>query len=828
MNIPNILNVNTQVNSCSQKTDEKSGKRFMVQWRKVTNKKNKTWDGDGIIDVKGSSITAKIDGRTITKIIPRTDGIFKVGGYELEVDCEIGGSDKQERPLQLEQAKTTPHLAQIPSFKKLMPSLTKVKKPLFQKTEDSFVMKKGKETDTDVIIDPILSKVLRPHQKEGVSFMYNGVMGYSFGANGVLLADDMGLGKTLMSITLIWTLIKQSPNPEKKNEANKVLIMCPVTLINNWRREFKKWLNINQIGILVVDNNSTNYKQDLRNFSKSSAYQVMIMSYERLLNCEEEMLDIKFDLLVCDEGHKLKNNTNKSLKILTNMDVSKKVLLSGTPIQNNLTEFYTLINFINPGAFGTFTSFQKKFIKPIEMSREVNCYNKEVIKMGKTASKELSSITKTFVLRRTNDILFKYLSSKTDVLLFVKPSHQQLELFDLIMSNCSFADYDNNNVLNLINVFKKICNSPSLLQDDNLFNSLSGGYKTELSTSSGKIDLLIMMLIEIINEKKEKLVIVSNYTKTLDLLEKVLKKLNFEFLRLDGSTNPSTRTSIINQFNNVSFPRYPIFLLSSKSGGFGINLIGASRLILFDNDWNPSNDLQAMSRIYRDGQLKPVFIYRFFTTGCLDEKIFQRQLMKNNLSDKFLNDSKANSNVFDMNDLKDLFTVHEYTNCNTHDLLECDCGGQGDTQQLEPEVSDILTSEADNEDAQQSAVRSSSLSDGGWVSALNYSQMDQAGSRKKQSFKNALSDYKHHDPKINAFNCPDDIVQTIIKKTKSNTAISYVFTKVSNPVGKGPLLEDSSKENSVESATPEVDHFSPDPLNKSSPIFYESDYEPSQ
>lgn len=730
--------------------------RYVVQWRKVTNKKNKTWNGDGTIDVAGELVTAKIDGRTITKSVPNIEGIFKIGGYELEIDC-VDGPVKETTNEVKQLPRTVPRL--VPTFKKTKP-VVRPKKQVYPKNEDSFVLK-FRDSDTEMIMDPQLTKILRPHQREGILFMTEGILGYRFDGNGVLLADDMGLGKTLMTISLIWTLLKQSPHPEKQCEINKVLIICPVTLINNWQKEFKKWLNLNQLGVLVIDNNtSNNYKQIFTNFEKSRVHQVLIMSYERLLSVEEEIQACKFDLLVCDEGHKLKNNSSKSLKILNSLDIEKKILLTGTPIQNNLTEFYNLIHFLNPGILGTFSSFQRKFIKPIENSRDTNCYNPEIISMGKQVSKELTAITKQIMLRRTNSILHKYLSTKTDILLFSRPTTFQNELFHKLLQNIPFSSLNNNpNILNMINIFKKICNSPSLLKDDNLFKSMS--INLDLPISSSKLELLIMLLLEIINFQKEKVVIVSNYTKTLDILESVMKKLLFEFLRLDGSSSTSSRSSMINKFNNVPFPKYPVFLLSSKSGGFGINLIGAPRLILFDNDWNPANDLQAMSRVYRDGQKKPVFIYRLFTAGCLDEKILQRQLMKNNLSDKFLDDGKNNLNIFDTQDLKDLFTIND-TSSNTHDLLECGCDGSGNNEPY------IATQESED------SLPKSSMSEG-YISALSFNKLDQGD---QKSIKNALPDYKHYDPAALSFRCEDAVVNSIVSKNRDK--ISYVFSKVSN------------------------------------------------
>lgn len=754
--------------------------KYIVQWRKVTNKKIKTWDGDGTLVIDGDSSLLYIDNKCLTKPIGKFEGIIKVGGYEIEIDCKVGDENVPETgsgnvptkpPTKTPKAPIKP-----PTKPPQLPNPNNLNNPnFFMKRPPLHLVPSGSSIN-DVSIDPSLVKHLRPHQREGLSFLYDGVMGYKFSGNGVLLADEMGLGKTLMTVSLLWTLLKQSPFTNQKSVVNKVLIVCPVTIINNWRREFKKWLDINRIGVLVIDNNKPNYKQDVINFNKTNVYQVLIMGYEKLLNCQSELANSKFDLLVCDEGHKLKNNNNKALKILKSLSIPKKVLLSGTPIQNNLTEFYTLINFLNDNILGTFQEFQKNFIRPIERSRDNNCFNQQIIEAGDLAATKLYDLTNKFILRRTNEVLFDYLNSKTDILLFVKPTPIQLKLFKSILKTISFS---HDNSLNLINVFKKICNSPSLLSDDSFYQSL--GLTHDLPITSGKISALIMILIEA-NKNKEKVVLVSNYTKTLDILQSIVLKLNFEFLRLDGSTSSTTRNDLIKKFNNTSFPNNQIFLLSSKSGGVGINLIGASRLILFDNDWNPSNDLQAMSRIHRDGQTKPVFIYRLFTTGSIDEKIFQRQLMKNNLSNQFLNleNSHINLNVFSMEDLKDIFTIHEDTTSNTHDLVECECEGEGYSFIEDESEGESNKEESINDSEESTKEENTNHQNLGWISALNYSQIDQNETKKKTTIQNALSDYKHYNPENN-FNCHDNILNAIVKNcTNNDLSISYIFTKVSN------------------------------------------------
>ncbi|CUM67035.1 uncharacterized protein PRCAT00004723001 [Priceomyces carsonii] len=776
---------------------------YAVQWRKKSTKKNKTWEGDGIIKVSETSIVFKnANKKDLGRISrPKDDflnSIISIGRYELEVDCqiderEIDKSNIRSSPSPLVNEPQTikePEVTIVHQFKNPLSGFKKAvetRLPLYKIKENSLVMKRPPNLPdskvVDVVVDPHLSSRLRDHQKSGVEFLYECVMGFrNFDGNGALLADEMGLGKSLMTITLIWTLFKQSPYIEDKGAiAKKFLICCPVTLIENWKKEFKKWLGINKISVLTLNSKqlSAGDKRDIINFGKLKVHQVLVMSYEKLVNCSDELSTVDFDLLVCDEGHKLKNSSNKALKVLKSLNLSRKVLLTGTPIQNDLTEFYTIIDFINPGVFGTLQQFHRTYIRPILISREINCNNPEVKRMGDEMSNNLVQLTKDFTLRRTSSILSSYLTSKTDIILFVPPTGFQLRLFKLILNSNKFTGLlkesegaTSNQCLSLITLFKKICNSPSLLADDKLFSTLIEGEISltagEISkkTASGKIKLLIPLLLEI-NENKEKIVLVSNYTQTLDLLEDVLRKMNLTFLRLDGSTPNKLRSSLVNQFNSDNSTT--VFLLSSKSGGMGINLVGASRLILFDNDWNPSVDLQSMARIHRDGQTKPVFIYRIMTAGCIDEKIFQRQLMKNNLSKNFLdNDFESNSNVFDHNDLKNLFEVAEYTNSNTHDLLDCSCEGTGEIPELEV--------------SQQKSVSPGEGCEGsnpsGWVTALDVKNTQSTVKEKKSLvLKNSLLEYKHYDVSKNKISGTSDIIIDKII-SKSPNLISFLMCKL--------------------------------------------------
>lgn len=194
---------------------------------------------------------------------------------------------------------------------------------------------------------------------------------------------------------------------------------------------------------------------------------------------------------------------------------------------------------------------------------------------------------------------------------------------------------------------------------------------------SGKLCVLHDFLHEI-HKLKEKLVLISYHTKTLDMLQGWLDHLNFTHCRLDGTTPSNARNSIVEDFNNPAKDLF-IFLLSAKAGGIGLNLIGASRLVLFDNDWNPASDLQAMSRIWRDGQKKSVFIYRFILAGSIEEKIFQRQLSKVALTGCIVDQSSKKEKLKLSNEeLKDLFSIQQSDDvCATHELLNCHCNGDG-------------------------------------------------------------------------------------------------------------------------------------------------------
>ncbi|BFZ03608.1 hypothetical protein BsWGS_06647 [Bradybaena similaris] len=743
-----------QRNYCNVISDQTSSVRyFSVVWCKMSKKKHKKWEGDAVLATSGRTVTLyDMDGKVLGKgsgykiaqleSLTEDETLF-VGGKEIQVMSTLteeyfksgkcftsgvesapssDGSRSQIRNPGISKLFTKPALKSgqanmlardpaiaHPAASKYDPNAPNALVMPRPCADHQWKHNRLGHPVVDVVVDPYLSNYLRSHQRTGVIFLYECILGMrNYHGEGAILADDMGLGKTLQCICLIWTLLKQGPyggNPV----ARKVLIVTPGSLVKNWFLEFKKWLGSERLNVFAV---STDKRVD--DFVKSGLHPVLVISYEMFVRYHELIKQVHFDLIVCDEGHRLKNTAIKTTAILMSLPCRRRIVLTGTPIQNDLQEFYSIVEFVNPGILGSSSTFRHVYEDPIVASQQPKATDEER-ELGTKRAQELTRLTQMFVLRRTQEINNDYLPPKVEMVLFCKPTALQLNLYrQLLHSNvirrCLAGNLSGSPHLICIGALKNLCNHPGLVYrkaaeeklnkeaqinsihgkagddsfeewEDSVYSGLLSYFPETFDASSvnhndsGKLMVLSGLLSAIWSQSSsEKVVLVSSHTKTLDFLEVFCQHQRYSFLRLDGQTPTVQRQDIVTRFNNKTSP-FRIFLLSSKAGGVGLNLIGASRLILYDIDWNPANDLQAMARVWRDGQTGKVYIYRLITVGTIEEKMYQRQITKQGLSGAVMDVGRKSSVQFCLEDLKDLFSLNELTDCETHSMLDCPCAG---------------------------------------------------------------------------------------------------------------------------------------------------------
>ncbi|PSK53205.1 hypothetical protein B9Z65_3405 [Elsinoe australis] len=755
-------------------------KVYSALWRKKTAKMHKTWDGDGTLVVADGYASLKNDkgkhiGRTACKTPLEPGSTLSISGMDVEIEdilsAEPGGAANNSsvpdspplvpktsfisrstlsvlpKKLPIELQNRPDPAGQKVKLESISKSISQISaaKP---KSRTSSVMSNGRTSSTgstgpaarhdpladgalimkrpkvapigkqlvDVVVDPFIGKHLREHQRAGVSFMYECVMGMRcWEGAGAILADEMGLGKSLQTIALLWTLLKQNPIYGASPVVRKAIVLCPASVTKNWRKEFRKWLGNERIGVLLLDD-----QKKIRSFTRGKSYQVLVVGYEmfNLIQKDLQKCD-EIDIIIADEGHRLKTAKNKTATAIKEMDIERRIVLTGTLLQNDYSEWYSVVDFVNPGFLGKYSSFKKDFENPILRARQQGA-SLEDIEKGEEADLNLKEQTGSFILRRTADILAKYLPAKTEYVVLCRPTGFQTQVYNAIITSGTLTAALPNSELSfqLINILKKACNSPALLasapttsaksskpEDSESLNPsvLSDLHDTisptklRSTTTSGKIRALDSLLFEIYNNTTEKVVIMSNYTTTLDIIANLLSNLSYSFTRLDGSTPSAKRQDMVDVFNAAPQRKQFVFLMSTKAGGVGLNLIGASRLVLFDVDWNPALDLQAMGRICRDGQKRACWIYRLVTKGCIEERIFQRQVVKMGLADSVVDNKKAES-TFSQEELRDLFRMETGDGCRTHELLGCDCVLDGRKKDVEAADAAEVRNEQEDED----------------------------------------------------------------------------------------------------------------------------------
>ncbi|KAI8645959.1 SNF2 family N-terminal domain-containing protein [Parasitella parasitica] len=392
---------------------------------------------------------------------------------------------------------------------------------------------------------------------------------------------------------------------------------------------------------------------------------ILITTYSGVQNYREILLKHRWGYVVLDEGHKIRNPDSVTTLAIKQLKTPHRIILSGTPIQNNLKELWSLFDFIFPGRLGTLPIFQTQFSVPIGIGGYANATNVQVQTAYKCACM-LRDLINPYLLRRMKVDVASDLPKKNEQVLFCKLTKPQRSAYLKFISS---KDMDailerRRQVLYGIDIVRKICNHPDLI--DLTLSQSDPDYGNP--DRSGKM-VVVKALLKMWKQQQHRVLLFCQTRQMLDILEIMMRQTQYRYLRMDGTTPVGQRIAMVNEFNNV--PEIFVFLLTTKTGGLGLNLTGADRVILFDPDWNPSTDMQARERAWRLGQKKEVTVYRLMTSGTIEEKIYHRQIYKQFLTNKILKDPKQRR-FFDASNLQSLFTLasEDAVGTETEDLFK--------------------------------------------------------------------------------------------------------------------------------------------------------------
>lgn len=523
------------------------------------------------------------------------------------------------------------------------------------------------------------------YQKTCVQWLYEL---FQQGCGGII-GDEMGLGKTIQIIAFLASLhhsgLLDGP----------VIIVCPATVMKQWCNELHHWwpafrsvilhsmgsgmghnkrkLNEDELEEMLINSNPNEITYDkLQNTSKLKNEleadltlnnlikkvvtdgHILITTYVGLRIHSDKLLKVNWAYAVLDEGHKIRNPDSEISLTCKRLKTPNRIILSGTPIQNNLNELWSLFDFIYPGKLGTLPVFQQQFVLPINMGGYANATNVQV-QTGYKCAVALRDLISPYLLRRVKSDVAKDLPEKKEIVLFCKlTQYQKNKYLEFLHSDeLTKIESGKRHVLFGIDILRKICNHPDLLERDKLQHTPNYGNPAR----SGKMQVVKQLLL-LWRKQGHKTLLFTQSRQMLDILERFISVndddlVGIKYLRMDGTTPIAKRQSLVDQFNNED---YDVFLLTTRVGGLGVNLTGANRIIIFDPDWNPSTDMQARERAWRIGQKREVSIYRLMVSGTIEEKIYHRQIFKQFLTNKILSDPRQ-KRFFKMNELHDLFTL---------------------------------------------------------------------------------------------------------------------------------------------------------------------------
>ncbi|KAI3631523.1 hypothetical protein MIR68_010406 [Amoeboaphelidium protococcarum] len=449
---------------------------------------------------------------------------------------------------------------------------------------------------------------MRDYQVQGLNWM---ISLFEHGINGIL-ADEMGLGKTCQTISFLGYLkhFRNTPGPN--------LVLVPKSTLQNWVNEFNRW--IPDFKVFLFHGSKEERQQMINNELFGNGWEVMVTSYETCLSEKAQLRKFAWQYIVIDEAHRIKNENSLLSQIVRTFTCRNRLLITGTPLQNNLRELWALLNFLLPDIFTTYEEFDEYL-----QSSDKNDDQDDVVK-------QLHAVLRPFLLRRLKADVEKSLLPKKKINLYVGMSEMQKQWYQKILSkdvegvNGAVKDSreGKTRLLNIVMQLRKCCNHPYL------FDGAEPGppFTTDqhLIDNAGKLALLDKLLVAM-KAKGSRVLIFSQMSRMLDILEDYCIWKEYDYCRLDGQTAHEDRIRDIDEFNKPNSKKF-IFLLTTRAGGLGINLATADTVVMYDSDWNPQVDLQAEDRAHRIGQKKQVYIFRFVTENAIEEKVIERAASK--------------------------------------------------------------------------------------------------------------------------------------------------------------------------------------------------------
>ena len=457
----------------------------------------------------------------------------------------------------------------------------------------------------------IKNGTMRPYQIEGLNFLI-GLFERSL--NGIL-ADEMGLGKTLQTISML-AFLKQF-----KKISGPHIVIVPKSTLGNWMNEFGKWFP--DANVLRFHGNAEERRKLCATRLKSLDFDVVCTTYEMVMKERANFTKISWRYLIIDEAHRIKNENSLLSQSVRLFKTQARLLITGTPLQNNLHELWALLNFLLPDVFSRSEDFDEWFasVETVGVEKDDEDRKKELVH-------QLHAVLRPFLIRRLKTEVEKSLPPKKETVLYLKMSEMQLELYKNILKKdvaaISGKGGDRVQLLNILMQLRKCVNHPYLFAgvEDRTLDP----FGDHVIKNCGKLAFLDRLLRRL-QENGHRVLIFSQMTRVLDILEDFCTMRHYDFCRIDGSTEGELRDTQIADYNKEGSSKF-IFLLSTRAGGLGINLATADTVILYDSDWNAQVDLQAMDRAHRIGQLKPVNVYRLITEDSVEEQMLRVAMAK--------------------------------------------------------------------------------------------------------------------------------------------------------------------------------------------------------